>query len=119
MKRKGMNAMAKFLVPLAIFLSESYENAFLSLSLVAENQIRLNHLIQLQQPMNNPMNKPSCELVCKPTNDQTSNEVQPSSTSNTSYIFEAVNGINTSYMFEAVNGVNAKPFEAVNGVINI
>jgi hypothetical protein len=38
-------------------------------------------------------------------------------TSNTSYKFEAVNGINTSYTFEAVNGVNnAKPFEAVNGI---
>ncbi len=33
--------------------------------------------------------------------------------------FEAVNGINTSYTFEAVNGVNAKPFEVVNGVINV
>jgi hypothetical protein len=38
-------------------------------------------------------------------------------TSDTSYKFEAVNGINTFYTFEAVNGVNAKPFEAVNGVI--
>ncbi len=51
----------------------------------------------------------------EPTNDQTTNDVQPSSTSKTSYMFEAVNGINTSYMFEAVNVVNAKPFEAVNG----
>ena len=33
--------------------------------------------------------------------------------------FEAVNGINTSYMFEAVNGVNAKPFETVNGVSHV
>jgi hypothetical protein len=37
-------------------------------------------------------------------------------TSNTSYKFEAVNGINTSYTCAAVNGVNAKPFEAVNGI---
>ncbi len=47
--------------------------------------------------------------------------------SDTSYTFEAVNGvnakqfeavnsINTSYTFEAVNGVNAKQFEAVNGI---
>jgi hypothetical protein len=55
--------------------------------------------------MSDPTNEPSCEQICELTNDQTTNEVRPSSTSNTSYTFEAVNGINTSYMFEADNGV--------------
>jgi hypothetical protein len=43
--------------------------------------------------MSNPTNEPSSKTVCKPTNDQTTNEVKPSSTSNTSYTFEAVNGM--------------------------
>ena len=118
MKRKGINATAKFLVPLTFFLSASYAHAFLSLSSAAENQIQLNQLIPLQQPMSNPKHKPSCEPICKPTNDQTTNEVQPSFTFNTSYMFETVNGINPTYTFEAVNGVSAKPFEAVIGVNN-
>ncbi len=62
-----MNAMAKFLVPLTIFLSASYANAFLSLNSVARDQVRVNHLIQLQQPMSKPTNEPSRELFCKPT----------------------------------------------------
>jgi hypothetical protein len=106
-----MTALSKFLVLLIIFLLAGYANAFLSLSQVAGNQVQVNPLIQFEES-----NKQNCELNQEPTNDQTTNEVQPSSTSNTSYTFEAFTGINTSYMFEAVNGVNAKPFEAVNGV---
>jgi len=62
-------------------------------------------------------NNQNVELNWEPTNDQTTNEVQPSSTFITSYMFEKVNGINTAYRFEAVNGVNAKPFEAFNELI--
>ena len=64
-----MNAMAKFLVLLAIFLSASYAHAFTSLSPVAGNQARVNHLIQFQQTMSNPMNELSCEPIRKPTNE--------------------------------------------------
>jgi hypothetical protein len=106
-------------VLLALFLWAGHTNALTSLSLVAGNQVRVICLIQLKQPISDPMNEPSRKLICKPTNDQTTNEVRPSSTSNTFYTFEAVNCINTSYSFEAANGVNAKPFEAVNGVSHV
>jgi hypothetical protein len=56
MNRKGMNAMAKFLVPLTIFLSASLGDVFV-------NHARLNHLIQFQQPMSNPTNEPSREPI--------------------------------------------------------
>jgi hypothetical protein len=82
MNSKGLNAMSallKFLVPLAIFLLPSNANAFTSLSLVAGNQVRVNHLTRLQQPMSDPTNEPSREPTCEPTNDpmvndQTSNQ---------------------------------------------
>jgi hypothetical protein len=67
---KGMNAMpalSKFLVLLAIFLSASHSNAFTSLSSVAGNQVRVNHLTRLQQSMSDPTNEPSCEPICEPT----------------------------------------------------
>jgi hypothetical protein len=70
MKRKRLNAMLallKFLVPLAIFLSASHSNAFTSLSSVAGNQVRVNHLTRLQQSMSDPTNEPSCEPICEPT----------------------------------------------------
>jgi hypothetical protein len=107
-----MTALSRFLVLLAIFLSAGCANAFLSLSQeVAGNKVQVNYLIRFEKSNNqNP------KLNQEPTNDQTTNEVQPSSTSNISYMFEAVNGIITSYSFEAVNGVNAKLFETVNGV---
>jgi hypothetical protein len=70
MSRKGLNAMPallKFLVPLAIFFSAghlnaftssaSHLNAFTSLSWVAGNQVPVNHLTQLHQPMSNAMNE--------------------------------------------------------------
>jgi hypothetical protein len=62
MKRKRTNAMAKFLVPLTVFLSASLGDAFV-------NHARLNHLIQFQQPMSNPTNEPSRKPIREPTND--------------------------------------------------
>jgi len=63
-----MPALLKFLVvPLAIFLSASHANAFISLSLAAGNQVQVNHLTQLQQPMSDPMNEPSREPIREPT----------------------------------------------------
>jgi hypothetical protein len=59
-----MTALSKFLVLLALFLSTSHANA---LSLVAGNQVWVIHLIQLQQPMSNQTNKPSCEPIHEPT----------------------------------------------------
>jgi hypothetical protein len=109
-----MTALPKFLVLLAIFLLAIYANTFLSESQVAGNKVQVNYLIWFDESNNqNP------KLNQGPTNDQTTDEVQPLSTSNTSYMFEAVNGINTSYTFEAVNGVNAKQFEAVNGMSHV
>jgi len=62
-----MPALLKFLVLLASFHSGSYAHAFTSLSPVAGNQVRVN---QLQQPMSDPMNEPSCKLIPGPTNDR-------------------------------------------------
>jgi hypothetical protein len=65
MNRKRLNAMPallKFLVPLAIFLLASNANAFTSLSLVARNQVWVNHLTRLQQPMSDPTNEPSTNV---------------------------------------------------------
>jgi hypothetical protein len=65
-----MTALSKFLVLLAIFLSASYANAFASLSLVARNQVWVNHLIQFEESMSKPTNEPSREPIRKQTNDQ-------------------------------------------------
>jgi hypothetical protein len=62
-----MTALSKFLVLLILFLSASYANAFTSLSSVAGNQVGVNNLIQLQQPMSNTTNEPSHNLIRKPT----------------------------------------------------
>jgi hypothetical protein len=70
MKRKRMNAMPallKFLVLLALVLSASHANTFTSLSLVAGDQVRVNHLTRLQQSMSDSMNEPSREPIHKPT----------------------------------------------------
>jgi hypothetical protein len=67
---KGMNAMpalSKFLVLLALFLLASHSNAFTSLSSVAGNQVGVNHLTQLHQPMSDPTNEPSREPIREPT----------------------------------------------------
>ena len=81
MKRKKLNAMpalSKFLILFTIFLSASYAHAFTSLSSVG-NQVRVNHLIQFQQPMRDPTNEPIRELIHEPTNgqmnDQTTHEM--------------------------------------------
>ncbi len=63
----AMTALSKFLVLLALFLLASHANVFTSLSLVAENQVWVNYLIRLQQPMSNPTNEPSCEPIPEPT----------------------------------------------------
>ncbi len=62
-----MPALSKFLVPLALFLLASHVHAFTFLSSVAGDQVRVNHLIQLQQPLSKPTNKPSREPIRKPT----------------------------------------------------
>ncbi len=74
-----MTALSKFLVLLAIFLLAGYANAFLSLSQVDGNQIQMNYLIWFEES-----NNQNRKLNQEPTNDQTTNEVQPLSTSNTS-----------------------------------
>ncbi len=65
-----MTARFKFLVLLVIFLSASYANAFASLSLVAGNQVWVNHLIRFEESMSKPTNEHSSEPISKPTNDQ-------------------------------------------------
>jgi hypothetical protein len=40
---------------------------FTSLSLVAGNQVPVNHVTQLQQLISNPRTEPSREPICKPT----------------------------------------------------
>ncbi len=70
MNSKGLNAMpalSKFLILLAMFLSASYAHAFTSLSPVAGNQARVNHLIRFEESISNPTNEPSCEPICEPT----------------------------------------------------
>jgi hypothetical protein len=54
-------------VLLALFLLASHAKGFTSLSSVAGDQVRVNHLIRLQQPLSKPTNKPSCEPIRKPT----------------------------------------------------
>ncbi len=51
-----MTALSKFLVLLAIFLSASYANAFLSMNQVAGDQVQVNHYIQFKET-----NKPNHE----------------------------------------------------------
>jgi hypothetical protein len=93
-----MTALLKFLVILAIFLLACYANSFLSLSQVAGNQVQVNSLIWFEE--SNIQNR---NFNQEPTNDQTINEVQASSTPNTSYIFEAVNGVSHIHNKDIVN----------------
>ena len=84
MNRKGLNAMPallKFLVPLAIFLSASHANAFVSLSSAAGNQVQVNHLTRLQQPMSDPTNEPSREPIREPTKRMDLDAVLPNNLS--------------------------------------
>jgi len=72
MKSKALNAMpvlSKFLILLAMFLSASYAHAFTSLSPVAGNQARLNHLIRFEESMSNPTNEPSHEPIANQPNE--------------------------------------------------
>jgi hypothetical protein len=62
-----MSALSKFLVLLALVLLASHANSFTSLSWVAGNQVRINHLTRLQ-PMSDPTNEPSHEPIREPTN---------------------------------------------------
>jgi hypothetical protein len=67
---KGLNAMpalSKFLVLLALVLLASHANVFTSLSSVAGNQVLINHLTRLKQPISDPTNEPSREPIREPT----------------------------------------------------
>ncbi len=78
---KGLNAMPallKFLVLLALFLLASLANSFTSLSSVAGDQVRVNHLTQLQQPFSDPTNEPSHEPIREPTKRMDLDDVLPS-----------------------------------------
>ena len=129
-----MSALSKFLVLLALFLLASHAKAFTSLSSVAGDQVRVNHLIRLQQPLSKPTNEPSREPIREPTNDQMINDQttiprlewdaelpnilspkrgkyslsQKQDAELPSKIAISITQItsNTSYTFEAVNGVN-------------
>jgi len=84
MNSKGLNAipaLSKFLVLLALVLSASHANAFTSLSWVAGNQIRINHLTRLQQPMSDPTNEPSREPIREPTKRMDLDDVLPNNLS--------------------------------------
>jgi hypothetical protein len=124
---EAMLALLKNLVLFALFLLASHANALTSLSSVAGDQDWVIYLIQLQKPMSNPTNESSSEPIRKPTNDQRTNEVKPSSTSNTLYTFEAVNGVShvqvkfiENNQADASQPTFAKTFggDEVNDVIN-
>jgi hypothetical protein len=68
-------------VLLALFLSASYSNAFVSLSSVAGNHVRVNHLIRLQQSMSNSTNEPSREPISEPTKRMDLDAVLPNNLS--------------------------------------
>jgi len=84
MNSKGLNAipaLSEFLVLLALVLLASHANAFTSLSLVAGNQVRINHLTRLQQPISDPMNEPSREPIREPTKQMDLDAVLPNNLS--------------------------------------
>jgi len=87
---KGLNAMpalSKFLVLLALVLFARHANEFTSLSSVAGDQVQVNHLTQLQQPISDPTNEPSREPICEPTKQMELDAVHPN---NLSHINNAV-----------------------------
>jgi len=143
-----MPALLKFLVLLAIFLLASYAHVFTSLSPVAGNQARVNHLIRFEESMSNPTNEPSREPISEPTNDQMINDQttiprlewdaelpnilspkqgkyslsqkQDAELTNKITISTSQFTSNISYKFEKINGINTSyMFEAVNGVNTI
>ena len=84
MEPKELNAMmalSKFLVLLALFLSASHAHAFTRLCLVAGYQVRINHLILLQQPMSDPKNELSSKSIHKPTTRMNLNAELPNNLS--------------------------------------
>jgi len=140
-----MSALSKFLVLLALFLLSSHVHAFTSLSSVAGNQVWVNHLIHLQQPLSKSTNEPSHELIREPTNDQMINaqttiprlewdaglpnilspkrgkyslsQKQDAELTSKLTILTTQFTSNISYKFEKVNGINTSyTFEAANGV---
>jgi hypothetical protein len=78
-----MPALSKFLVLLALFLLTSHVHAYTSLSLVAGDQVRVNHLIRLQQLMSKPTNEPKREPVRKPTKQMDLDAKLPNNLSST------------------------------------
>ena len=118
-----MSALSKLLLLLAVFQSATNANAFTNLSPVTGNLVRVNHLIRFDESMSNPKNKPSREPTCEPTNDSMVNDQTTNprlewdaelpnilSPKRGKYSTIAIsitqNTSNTSYTFEAVNGVN-------------
>jgi len=74
---KGLNAMpalSKFLVLLALFLLASHVHACTSLSSVAGDQVRVNHLIRLQQLMSKPTNETKAESKSREPETETKAE---------------------------------------------
>jgi hypothetical protein len=76
--------------------------------------------------MSDTTNEPSREPTFKPTNDQTTNQVKPSSTFNISYTFEAVNGVSHFHIKYILNnqadasqptGAKTSDGDEVNNVI--
>ena len=66
-----MTAFSKLLVLLAIFLLTSQVNACMILSLASGGkQVRVNHLIKFDQPMNKPTCEPISEVIKEQMNDQ-------------------------------------------------
>ena len=55
----AMPALLKFLVLIALFLSASNANAFISLRLVAGTQVQINHVFQFEEPISKPLNEPT------------------------------------------------------------
>jgi len=126
----AMPALLKFLVLIALFLSASNANAFISLSSATGTQVRINHLIRLEEPLSKPTNEPTVEPTNdRMVNDQTTNQrlewdaelpnilspkrgkyslSQKQDAELPSKIAISITQItsNTSYTFEAVNGVN-------------
>ena len=69
-----MPARSKFLVLLAIFLSSSYANSFLSMNQVAGDQVQVNHFIQFEET--NKPNHDSFHDSIINLNGQTSNQTK-------------------------------------------
>ncbi len=127
-----MNAMAKFLVPLTIFLLASHVHGFISLSSVAGNQVRVNQMTRLQQQMSDPTSEPSSKPRFEPTYDQTVNDQTtnqrlewdaelPTILSSKQEKYGLSQKQNAKLPCKITISItqitsNAKPFEAVNGI---